>query len=146
MTTTIIKSVMSSAAEAKLDALFINANKAVHIQNILTKKGHPHPCTPIQTNHTTAEGGINNCIQPKQLKAMDMRLHWLKDCEAQEQFRIHWRPEKSNLEDYWTRHHAPAHHKNIRAEFLTKIKDLAEARQLQKAQGQTIKTLATRVC
>jgi hypothetical protein len=92
--------------------------------------GHPQPRTPIQMDNTTAEGVINNCVQPKQLKAMDMRLHWLKDREAQEQFRIHWRPGKSNLADYWTKHHAPAHHINIIAEFLTKIKDLAEARQL----------------
>jgi hypothetical protein len=55
---------------------------------------------------------------------MDKHLHWLKDCEAQEQFRIHWRPGKSNLADYWTKYHAPAYHINIKAEFLTKIKDL----------------------
>jgi hypothetical protein len=77
---------------------------------------------------------------------MDMRLHWLKNCEAQEHIRIHWRPGKLNLADYWTKHHAPAHHANIRAKFLTKNKDLAEARQLQKTQRQTAKTLATRVC
>jgi hypothetical protein len=131
---------MSLAAEAKLGALFINAKEAVHIQNILTIMGDPQPRTPIQMDNTTAEGVINNCVQPKQLKAMDMRLHWLKDREAQEQFRIHWRPGKSDLADYWTKHHAPAHHINIRAEFLTKIKDLAEARQPQKTQGQTTKS------
>jgi hypothetical protein len=97
-------------------------------------------------DNTTAEGVIYNCIQPKQLKAMDMGLHWLKDHEAQEQFRIHWRREKLNLADYWTKHHASAHHVNIRAGFVTKIKDLAEARQLQKTQEQTAKMLATRVC
>jgi hypothetical protein len=66
---------------------------------------------------------------------MDMCLHLLKDCEAQEQFQIHWRPGKSNLADYWTKHHAPAHNVKIRAEFLPKIKDLAESRQPQKTQG-----------
>jgi hypothetical protein len=137
---------MSSAAEAELGTLFINAIEAVHIHNILTKMGHPQPRTLIQMDNTTAKGVIDNRVQPKRLKAMDMRLHWLKDHEAQEQFQIHWRPGKSNSADYWTTHHAPAHHVNIRVEFLTKIKDLAEARQLQKTQGQTTKTLATRVC
>jgi hypothetical protein len=33
-----------------------------------------------------------------------------------------------NLADYFTKHHPPAHHFNVRAEFLTKVKDLAEAR------------------
>jgi hypothetical protein len=38
--------------------------------------------------------------------------------------------------DYFTKHHPPAHHVNIRAEFLTKVKDLAEAGR-QREQGQT---------
>jgi hypothetical protein len=33
---------------------------------------------------------------------MDMRLHWLRDCEAHGQFLIHWRPGKMNLADYFT--------------------------------------------
>jgi hypothetical protein len=33
-----------------------------------------------------------------------------------------------NLADYFTKHHPPAHHVNVRAEFLRKIKDLADAR------------------
>jgi hypothetical protein len=67
---------------------------------------------------------------------MDMHFHWLCDQEAQGQFRIYWHPEKSNLPDYFTKYHPPAHHVNIRAEFLTKVKDLAEARR-QQEQGQT---------
>jgi hypothetical protein len=70
------------------------------------------------------------------MKAMDMRSHWLCDQKAQVQFRIYWCPEKSNLADYFTKHHPPAHHVNVRAEFLTKVKELAEARH-QREQGQT---------
>jgi hypothetical protein len=79
---TIIKAVMSSAAEAELGALYINAKEAVYLGQILNKMGHPQPKTPIQTDNTTAEGVINNKIQPKQTKAMDMRFHWLRDHEA----------------------------------------------------------------
>ncbi len=125
---TIIKAVMSLAAEAELGALFSNAKEAVYLRQILTKIGHPQPCTPIQTNNTTAEGVINNKIQPKQTKAMDMRFNWLSNQEAQGQFRIYWHPGKSNLVDYFTKHHPPAHHVDVRAEFLTKVKELAEAR------------------
>jgi hypothetical protein len=124
----IIKAVMSSAAEAELGALFLNAKEAVYLRQILTEMGHPQPRTPIQTDNTTAEGVINNKIQPKRTKAMDMRFHWLRDREAQGQFKIYWRPEGTNLADYFTKHHPPAHHVNVRAEFLTKVKDLAEAR------------------
>ncbi len=130
---TIIKAVMSLAAEAELGALFVNAKEAVYLRQILIEMGHPQPKTPIQTDNTTAEGVINNIIQPKRTKAMDMRFHWLRDREAQGQFNIYWRPGNTNLADYFTKHHAPAHHVNIRAEFLTRVKDLAEARQTKQA-------------
>jgi hypothetical protein len=62
---TIIKAVMSSAAEAELGALFLNAKEAVIIRQILTEMGHPQPRTPIQTDNTTAEAVVNNRVQPK---------------------------------------------------------------------------------
>jgi hypothetical protein len=89
-----------------------------------------------------AKGVINNKIQPKQIKAMDMRFHWLWDREAQEQFRIYWQPRKTNLADYFTKRHPPLHHVNVRSEFLTKVKDLPEARCQQMEQGQTNSNLA----
>jgi len=124
---------MSSAAEAELGALFINAKEAVYLQQILMEMGHPQPKTPIQTDNTTAEGVISNKIQPKHTKAMDMQFHWLRDREAQGQFNIYWRPGSTNLADYFTKHHVPAHHVNVRAEFLTRIKDLTKARQTKQA-------------
>jgi hypothetical protein len=68
---TIIKAVMSSAAEAELGALYLNAKEAAYLCQILQEMGHPQPRTPIQTNNTTAEGVINNKIRPKCTKAMD---------------------------------------------------------------------------
>jgi hypothetical protein len=130
---TIIKAVMSSAAEAELGAIFINAKEAVHLRQIPKEMGHPQLWTPIQTNNMTAEGVINNKTQLKCTKAMDMRYHWLADREAQGQFNIYWQPGGTNLADYFTKHHAPAHHVNVRAEFLTRVKDLAEARQTKKS-------------
>jgi len=100
----------------------------VYIRQILTELGHQQPKTPIQTDNSTAEGVINSKIQPKRTKAMDMRYHWLRDREAQGQFRIYWRPGKTNLADYFTKHHPPSHHVNVRSIFLTKVKDLTEAR------------------
>ena len=117
----IIKAVMSSAAEAELGALFINAREAVHIRNILAELGHPQPPTPIQTDNSTAEGVVNNKVQPKRTKPMDMRFHWLRCRMAQKQFRFHWRPGTTNLADYWTKHHTGAHHKNFRREILTPV-------------------------
>ena len=79
---TIIKAVMSSAAEAELGALYLNACKAVYLRQIFTEMEHPQPRTPIQTDNLTAEGVVNNKIQSKHTKAMDMRFHWLRDREA----------------------------------------------------------------
>ena len=137
---------MSSAAEAELGALYINAKEAVHIRQMLREMGHPQPRTPIQTDNSTAEGVINSKIQPKRTKAMDMRFFWLKDREAQEQFRFFWRAGATNLADYWTKHHPGAHHRNMRKEFLTTMHELTKLReeirggpegQLQGCVGQT---------
>ena len=122
----ILKAVMSSATEAELGGLFINAREAVHIRNILTEMGHPQPPTPIQTDNATANGVVNNKVQPKRTKQMDMRFHWLRCRMAQQQFRFHWRPGTSNLADYWTKHHNGAHHKNFRREILTPVEKVSK--------------------
>jgi hypothetical protein len=70
----VIKAVMSSAAEAELGALFYSAKIAVPMRKTLEELGHPQPQTPVQTNNSTAYGVINNKIQPKATKAMDMRV------------------------------------------------------------------------
>jgi len=115
----IIKHVMTSATEAELAALYIMAREAVYIRIILEEMGHKQPPTPLQTDNSMAEAVINGKIAPKRTKAMDMRFHWLRDRECQEQFRIYWRPGKLNYADYWTKHHPAKHHQNIRKEFLT---------------------------
>jgi hypothetical protein len=125
----IIDAVMSSAAEAELGALFINAKEAVHLRRILIEMGHPQPRTPIQTDNSTAEGVINSRVRPKCKKAMDMRFEWLLDRAQQGQFNIYWRPGKTNLADYFTKHHPPAHHRNVRADFLTRIAELVKLRE-----------------
>jgi hypothetical protein len=78
------------ATEAELGALYINAKEIVYLEQILREMGHPQPPTSIQTNNTMAEGIVNNIVQPKRTKAMDMRFHWLQDQEECNQFRIFW--------------------------------------------------------
>jgi hypothetical protein len=89
----VIKAVMSSAAEAEIGSLYRNARKGVEERNILEEMGHPQPPTPIQIDNSTADGIINSRVQPKHTKAMDMRFHWLRDRGVnQKQFRFYWRP------------------------------------------------------
>jgi hypothetical protein len=125
----IIKAVMSSAAEAELGGLYINAREAVPARITLEEMGWPQPPTPVQTDNTMAHGVVTNKIQPRRTKAMDMRFHWLRDRENQKQFRFYWRPGAMNLGDYPTKHHAAAHHKNVRPEYLTPMANVIALRQ-----------------
>ena len=93
--------------------------------------GHLQPPTPIQTDNTTTEGVLNSRVQTKQMKSMDMQLHWLLCREAQSQFRFYWRPGKTNLADYFMDHRSPAHHRNMRAELNCITVGEAVARWLQ---------------
>ncbi len=119
----IIKAVMSSAAEAELGALFINAKMAVSMQRTLEELGHPQERMPIQTDNLTAHALLTNKILPKALKAMDMRFRWLRCCGAQDQYQFYWRPRTQNLADYWTKHHPASHHKSFCPQILTSTKD-----------------------
>eukprot|EP00804_Cyclotella_cryptica_P021147 CCRYP_001465-RA/>CCRYP_001465-RA protein AED:0.35 eAED:0.35 QI:0/0/0/1/0.5/0.33/3/0/629 len=117
----IIKHVMASATEAELAALFITAREAVYIRIILMELGHKQPDTPLQTDNAMAEAVTNGKVQPKRTKAMDMRFHWLRNRECQEQFRIYWRPGHSNYADYWTKHHSAKHYQHICREIITPL-------------------------
>jgi hypothetical protein len=115
----IIKAVMSSAAEAKVGALYINVREAVPMRITLEEMGHPQPRTPMQTDNLCALGVATLNVHPKRLKAMDMRFHWLRDRDAQGQFRFYWRPGPTNLGDYHSKHHPGPHHTDQRYNYLT---------------------------
>ena len=66
---------MSSAAETKLGALYINAKKTVEEGIILEEMGHPQPPTPLQTDNSTGDAIMNSHMQPKRTKAMDLHFH-----------------------------------------------------------------------
>jgi len=110
---------MSSAAEAELGALYINAREAIPMRLLLEEMGHKQPPTPIQTDNSTAHGVVTNNIQPRRTKAMDMRFHWLRCRDLQGQFRYYWRPGPDNRAYYWTKHHCAAHHIEKRPTLLT---------------------------
>jgi hypothetical protein len=119
----IIQAVMSSAAEAELGALFIHAKTTVLMGQMLTELGHIQPRTPMQTNNAMAHALLTNKLLPKALKAMDMRFHWLRCCNAQDQFHYYWRSSIQNLADYFTKHHPTSHHKSVHPTILTSINE-----------------------
>ena len=96
----------------------------------------------MQTDNAMAEGVINKKVQPKRTKAMDMRFHWLRDRECQQQFRFYWRPGKLNYADYWTKHHSAKHHANMRPEFITSQKVLETMKHSNIRGSELLKALA----
>ena len=152
--TQIMKSVMSSAAEAEIGAIYANARKAVPAQRTLSKMGHLQPRTPIQTDNLVTHSVVTNKVQPRHTKAMDMRFYWLRCRDAQGQFRYYWRPGKVNLADYWTKRHLPPHHVSMRSEFLTPKRHLENLRRQKEKAERSLELIqaiadsipATRVC
>jgi hypothetical protein len=115
---TIIRNVMSSAAEAEVGAAYINSKEAVPMRQALEDMGHKQPPTPIQIDNSTAEGIINDTIRQRRSKAIDMRFYWLKDRVHQNQFNIFWKPGTTNMGDYYTKHHLAPHHSRLRPYYL----------------------------
>ena len=114
----IIKTVMSSAAEAEIGATFLNSKDDLSIRTTLKELGHPQPPTPVQVDYTTSVGFVSNTIKQKMSKAIDMRFYWIRDCTRQGQFKNYWGPGSTNLGDYHTKHHSPIHHILIRPQLL----------------------------
>jgi hypothetical protein len=70
----VLKHVMSSAAEAEIGAVFINAKEGAVIRKTLEELGHKQPPTPMEIDDTTTTRYINGTIKQKRTKAMDMRF------------------------------------------------------------------------
>jgi hypothetical protein len=115
---TVLKHVMSSAAEAEIGAVFINAKEGAVIRKTLEELGHPYPPTPLEPDNTTATSYSNGKIKQKRTKATDMRFYWIKDRVKQGQFNVYWGPGYRNSADYFTKHHSPAHHKRMREIYI----------------------------
>jgi hypothetical protein len=122
---TIMKNVLSSAAEAECGALYENTTEVIHLRNTLEEMGHKQPPTPVQVDNTTTNGFANKQIKQQRTKSMDMRFYWIQDRVAQKQFNVYWRPGSTNLADYFTKHHSPAHHRRERKSYLHCLNHLA---------------------
>jgi hypothetical protein len=70
----VLKHVMSSAAEAEISAVFLNAKEGTVLRTTLEELGHPQPPTPLQTDNATATGDNNGTIKQKFTMAMDLRF------------------------------------------------------------------------
>jgi hypothetical protein len=72
---TILRVVVTFAAEAEIGALYLNAKEGVNIRNILWEMGHPQPATPMQTDNATAHGILRGTCKQQRSEAIYMRCY-----------------------------------------------------------------------
>ena len=114
----ILANIMSAASEAEAATFFTNMKEGV-IQCIeLEEMQWPQPPTPITVDNSMAAGLAQDTIKANKSQAMDMRLHWIQDRAQQCQFLVMWAPGKLNKVDYFTKLHAPIHHRCMRFLYL----------------------------
>jgi hypothetical protein len=80
--------------------------------------GHKQDTTELKTDNSTIDGIINNTVQQKRCKTMDMIFYWVKDKVEQDQLNVGWATGDTNMGDYFTNHHSPAHHKRTLPFYL----------------------------
>ena len=117
-TTGILANVMSAASEAKAATLFTNMKEGVIQCIALEEMQWPQPPTPITVDNSTAAGLARDTIKASKSRAMDMRLHRIQDRAQQRQFLVTWAPGKLNKADYFTKLHAPIHHRRMKFVYL----------------------------
>ena len=118
VSTTILRFVVASAAEAKLGALCHNCQTGIIFRLTLSDMGHPQPQTPVHCDDAMAVGIVNNTIKRQRSQSMEMRFLWVRDEIAQEMYSLKWHPGQENLADYQSKHHNGTHHKAVRPWYL----------------------------
>ena len=126
-----MKTIMSSAAEAEIGAMYVNSRKSIPARQSLNEMGHHRPWTPMQNNNRAAHSVVTKNVQPKRTKVMNMSFHWLWFRDVQDQFRYYWRPGSQNWDYYWTKHFPASHHINLCPEFLTPTRNLENLKRQQ---------------
>lgn len=130
-----LKFLASSAAEAKLGALFINGKETKILRLILEEMGHSQPPTPVHCDNKTATGIANDTLKRQRSRSMEMRYFWVTDQVHRKILDIIWQPGAENLADYFSKHHIGAHHRKVRSWYLHTPNSL---RKLPRAQAPSV--------
>ena len=101
--TTIIPTVVASAAETEYASLFIGGKSLLPLRYTLDDMDCIQPPTVIITDNAAAQGIANNTCKQRRSKSMDMRYHWIRDRVKLQDFKIVWRPGAESIADYLTK-------------------------------------------
>jgi hypothetical protein len=114
----IMRNVLASAMESEMGGLFKNCQKGAELRITAIEMGHDQPPTPVATDNSAAEAVLNGTAKQRKSRAVDMRFYWVRDRIRQGHFHIFWEAGKINRADYYTKHHATSHHRQMRPLLL----------------------------
>lgn len=100
---TLIPTVVSSAAETEYASLFIGGKALLPLRYTLLDMNCIQPPTEIITDNVAAQGIATNTCKQRRSKSMDMRYHWIRDRVGLKDFTIVWRPGSESIADYLTK-------------------------------------------
>ena len=90
---------MSSTAEAKIGAIFLNVQQVFPVRMTLIEMVHLQLPTPIKTDNATSHRILTGNMCQKRSKAFDMQSNWMRYHIKQKQFRLYWQKGTENLAD-----------------------------------------------
>ena len=99
----IIPSVVASAAEAEYAALFMLAQEGEYLRRVLDDMGYPQAPTLMLCDNQCAVGLATYSLKSKRTKSIDMRYHWIQDRVTQGHFQVIWRRGEHNLAVFFTK-------------------------------------------
>ena len=100
----------------------MNSKETIPIWRTLEILGHSQPPdgTPFKMNNEVTTGFIHSNIKQKQSKSWDIKYHWMRERGTQKQIRYYWDKGINNEADYFSRHHPPKHHIDMRPKYILK--------------------------
>ena len=107
-----------SVAEAELGGTFYNAKKGKVLRLTLEEMGWKQGPTTIFVDNNTASGICNSTIKRQRSRSMNGQYFWLINQVNLNTYRIVWAPGLKNMADYFTKHFAAAHHRNVRTFYV----------------------------
>ena len=100
---TLLPTIVASAAEAEYGTLFIAGKSLLPLRNTLHDLGYNQPPTILITDNEAAKNIANNTCKIRRSKSIDMRYHWIRDRIELKDFKIVWEPGDSSIADYMSK-------------------------------------------
>ena len=112
------RNVVSSAAESETCGNFNNGETSIEMRSALIALDHKQPAITLKTENSTIEESVNSGMKPKRSKTWDMKWHWLRNKELLEPLIVYCYKGTNHHADYFTKHHPPIYHCQMRPRFI----------------------------